>query len=241
MPDSVADRVRSVQERLAAACARANRDPAGVRIVAVAKTFGPEAIAEALACGLRVFGESRVQEAGHKIPLCPGDAEWHMVGHLQRNKAKDAVSLFRMIHSVDSLRLLEAIDRAAEAQGVMMPVCIEVNVSGEGSKFGVAPEATRELIEQANRFMRASVVGLMTIPPFSREAEDARPFFRRLRELRDSLRAATGTALDELSMGMSDDFEAAVAEGATWVRLGTALFGPRRSPWRPAGTETGDA
>jgi hypothetical protein len=237
MPETLADRWQAVQGRIAAACARAGREPAGVRVVAVTKTFGPEQVSEALAAGLRVFGENRVQEAAHKIPLCPGQAEWHLVGHLQRNKARDAVELFRTIHSVDSPRLMEAVQRFAEARGVVMPVFVEVNVSGEGSKCGAAPESVAALLEGANRFMNVNVVGLMTIPPFNVEREAARPFFRKLRDLRDGLRATTGFALDELSMGMSGDFEVAIEEGATWIRLGTALFGPRQSAWKPASAD----
>jgi pyridoxal phosphate enzyme (YggS family) len=154
-----------------------------------------------------------------------------MIGHLQRNKVKDAVQLFKMIHSVDSLRLLETINETSKAAGVRMPVCLEVNVSGEGSKFGMKPDELIPVLEYSNKFMNVDVEGLMTIPPFTADPRDARPFFRTLRELRDKCREKTGFSLDQLSMGMSGDFEIAVEEGATWIRLGSVLLG-ERTPWK---------
>ncbi|MBM4143310.1 MAG: YggS family pyridoxal phosphate-dependent enzyme [Lentisphaerae bacterium] len=222
-----AARLERARARVAAACRRAGRDPAEVAIVAVAKNFGPQDVAVAAACGQTRIGESKVQEARQKIPLCPGGVEWHMVGHLQTNKARDAARLFGMIHSVDSERLLRALDAACGEAGVRMPVCLQVNVSGESSKFGLPPEDGPSALEACAGLACVEVVGLMTIPPFSRDAEEARPHFRRLRELRDRWRAAAGGELAHLSMGMSDDFEVAVEEGATLVRLGTALFGAR--------------
>jgi pyridoxal phosphate enzyme (YggS family) len=227
-----------VRRRVEAACRRAGRDAAGVSIAAVAKTHGPEAVREGADCGLTAFAESRVQEAAQKIPLCPGNLEWHMVGHLQRNKVRAAVRLFRVIHSVDSWRLLEGVDRECAEAGCVMPVMIEVNVSGERSKFGAAPEEVPSWLERSGTLVHVSLIGLMTIPPFTPEPEQARPYFRRLRELRDQWRERTGIELRELSMGMSGDFETAVEEGATWIRLGTALFGPR--PPRGRGTEEGE-
>ena len=185
------------------------------------------AVSEAAACGVDVFGENRIQEARHKIPLCPGQIEWHMVGHLQRNKVREAVRLFGMIHSVDSIRLLDAVNEAAGDEGVTMPVCVQVNVAGEASKFGLAPVELPALLEHAASAMNVDVVGLMTMPPFAEDPEDVRPFFVRLRELRDSARDETGFDLPGLSMGMSHDFEVAIEEGATWIRLGTVLFGRR--------------
>ncbi len=234
----IATRWAKVHERVAAACRRVGRSPDGVRVVAVTKTFGPEHVREAMACGLRIFGESRVQEAAAKIPLCPSGAEWHFVGHLQRNKAYRAVELFSVIHSVDSVRLLEAVERAAAAHGKTVHVCLEVNVAAERSKFGVRPEEASALLERANACPHIAVIGLMTIPPFHPDPEKARPYFRCLREWRDSLRKSTGTPLEELSMGMSADFEVAVEEGATLVRLGTCLFGARKAPWRPGEERT---
>lgn len=227
------ERLDAVNRRIESACIRVGRDPADVKLIAVSKTHGPDSIRDAAECGLRIFGENKVQEAKAKIPLCAGNLSWHMVGHLQRNKVSDAVQLFEMIHSVDSLKILETIDAACDETGRNMPALIEVNVSGEGSKFGMAPEAVPEILESANRLMHVNIVGLMTMPPFTEETEKARPHFRRLRELRDQWRAATGIGLEELSMGMTHDFEVAIEEGATWIRVGTALFGERGETWRP--------
>ena len=228
----------AVQRRIEAACARAGRDPASVHLVAVSKTHGPDSIREANDCGLRIFGENKVQEAKAKIPLCAGNLSWHLVGHLQRNKVCDAVQLFERIHSVDSLRLLETIDAACDEAGRHMPVLLEVNVSGESSKYGLAPAAVPEILGAANRLMHVSIVGLMTMPPFAEEVEKARPYFRKLRELRDQWREALGIGLEELSMGMTHDFEVAIEEGATWIRVGTALFGERGETWRPVISES---
>lgn len=212
--------------RVAEAAGRAGRDADEVRLLAVTKKVPPETIAEAADCGLDVFGENRVQEARQKIPLCPGHLEWHMIGHLQRNKVRDAVQCFSMIHSVDSLRLLEALNRVCGEAGKDMPLCIEVNVSGESSKYGLAPDGVPPLLARCREFPQVSIVGLMTMPPFTEDPADARPYFRKLRELRDTWQETCDIDLPELSMGMSRDFEVAVEEGATWIRLGTVLFGP---------------
>lgn len=221
------ERIAAIQGRISAACARAGREPGSVTLIAVSKTHPPEAIREAANAGLTVFGESRVQEARAKIPLCPSGLSWHLVGHLQTNKVKHAVQLFEVIHSVDSFRLLEAVDHACGEAGRRMDVLLEVNVSGEAVKFGLGPEAVPDVLKRANELMNVNVVGLMTMPPFAEDAEKARPHFRRLRELRDTWRAEYWFALDQLSMGMSGDFEVAIEEGATLVRVGTALFGER--------------
>jgi len=227
--NSIAERLVQIRERIEKACARAGRPAGGVRIMAASKAQSPEIITAAANCGLTVFGENRIQEARLKIPLCPSKIEWHLIGHLQTNKVRDAVRLFQIIHSVDSQKLLAAIDAAGELTGRVMPVLLEVNVSGEGSKFGLAPESVPAMLEYANSLARVEVTGLMTIPPAAKDPEDARPFFRKLRLCRDQWRAQSGYALDELSMGMSHDFEVAVEEGATWVRLGTILFGKREA------------
>jgi pyridoxal phosphate enzyme (YggS family) len=227
MDESLQARLDVIRGRIAQACARAGRKPESVNLLPVSKTHGPEAVRAAADCGLSVFGENRVQEAKQKIPLCPGHLAWHLVGHLQTNKVKDAVRLFARIHSVDSLKLLAAIDAAGELTGRVMPVFLEVNVSGESSKFGLAPAEVPAVLAAANGLQRVQVDGLMTIPPVAEDPEQARPYFRKLRELRDGWRQATGFDLDELSMGMSQDFEVAIEEGATWIRLGTVLFGPR--------------
>jgi pyridoxal phosphate enzyme (YggS family) len=223
----IQDKLAEVQRRIGEACARVGREPAEVELVAVSKTHGPEVVREAAACGLRVFGESRVQEAAAKIPECPGHLSWHFIGHLQTNKVNHAARFFDMVHSVDSARLLEALDGACERAGRFMPVCLEVNVSGEGSKYGVSPDELDAVIEVCRRCPRLEVAGLMTMPPFAEDPEKARPFFRQLRELKEHCARDLEYPVEGLSMGMSHDFEIAVEEGATWVRLGTVLFGPR--------------
>jgi len=181
---------------------------------------------EAAEAGQILFGENKVQEAQSKIPLCPGNLQWHLIGHLQSNKARIAASgMFRMIHSVDSEKLLRALDEYA---AVPLPVLIQVNVSGEGSKEGCAPDEAAALIEAANQCSKVEVHGLMTIPPFTPDPEKARIHFSNLRKLRDRLQQETGTPLPELSMGMSHDFEVAIEEGSTFVRIGSSIFGERK-------------
>ena len=221
------EKFQEVRQRIEAACLKAGRAPSEVSLLPVTKKVEPERIREAAACGLRVFGESRVQEARQKAPLCPAHIEWHLIGHLQTNKVRDAVALFRMMHAVDSLRLLAAIDAACAAAGTSMKVCVEVNNSGESTKYGLKPDEVPALLEAGGKMLHVELVGLMTIPPLTEDPEEARPFFCGLRELRDQWRTQTGLELPELSMGMSNDFEVAVEEGATWVRLGTLLFGGR--------------
>jgi hypothetical protein len=220
-------RLADVRRRIQAACERVGRRPEDVRILAVSKTCAPDCIREAAAAGLMDFGESRVQEARQKIPLCPDALTWHLIGHLQTNKVKDAVNLFHSIQAVDSLKLLLAIEAAAEAAGRAMPVFLEVNVSGESSKFGLAPGVVPDILKAANALRRVEIRGVLTIPPLAEDPERARPFFRALREHRDRWRQETGFELRELSMGMSHDFEIAVEEGATWIRPGAVLFGKR--------------
>ncbi len=221
------ERVERVRRRIGEACARSGRDPADVTLVAVSKTRPPEAVREAAAAGLVVFGENRVREAAAKIPQCPGHLRWHLVGHLQGNKVRAAVEWFETIHSIDSLRRLRQVEAACDEAGRSLRVLLQVNVSGEASKFGMAPPEAAGVLEAAAGLSRAEVVGLMTMPPFSEDPGRARRFFSDLRDLRDRLRADTGFDLPELSMGMSADFEVAIEEGATMVRVGTDLFGPR--------------
>lgn len=223
-----------------AACARAGRPLEQVRLIAVSKTHGPETVAEAVACGLRVFGENKVQEARAKIPLCPGGLDWHLIGHLQSNKAFAAAELFDVIHSVDSVKLLDLLDRAGDELGKRIRLLLEVNVSGESSKFGLAPEAVPAVLEAANARPRLEVLGLMTMAPLAPEAEKARPHFRRLRTLRDQWSQQLGVPLPELSMGMSHDFEVAIEEGATWIRVGTSLFGERARKVAPGEGDGGE-
>jgi len=227
LSETVQERLADVEARIAAACERAGRAPSGVSIVAVTKTFGPDVVAEAADAGLTVMGENRVQEAVQKIPLCPGRLEWHMIGHLQRNKVRQILGLVEWVHSVDSERLLQTIDRVAGELGHTMPVLLEINVSGESSKHGLAPDAAGPLVAAARGLRNVEVRGFMTIPPFTPDAGDARPYFRALRRLRDTCSRKYDVELPELSMGMSNDFDVAVEEGATWIRLGSVLFGRR--------------
>lgn len=227
---SIEARAGQVRKRVAEACARSRRSEAEIGLVAVSKKFSPDDIYEAHRAGFSVFGESRVQEALQKIPDCPGSIEWHFIGRLQRNKVRPVVLSFSMIHSIDSLDLLERIDAIGREEGPRVDVCLQVNVAGEASKAGVSPDDAAGIVEQAQACQHARLVGLMTMPPFAPKPEAARPYFAALRELRDDIQAKTGLALPELSMGMSHDFDVAIEEGATWVRLGTAIFGKRVTP-----------
>jgi len=219
---SIDQNVREIQRRIAAACERAGRSTDDVELVAVTKTIDTSAIEEAFHAGVRHFGENRVQEAAPKIERLATirpELTWHMVGHLQTNKAKTAADIFDIIQSVDSLRLAEALSRRSQRR---LPVLIEVNVGGEESKSGLPPSELDEAIERIARLPNLRVDGLMTIAPWVEDAEEVRPVFRHLRQIRDAL------GLRHLSMGMSGDFEVAIEEGATMVRIGRAIFGERR-------------
>ena len=196
-------------------------------LLAVAKTQPPDVVKAAADLGLTLFGENKVQEARAKIPQCPGRLRWHFIGHLQSNKAREAVDLFKMIQSVDGLALAQEISKRAEAAAKTMPLLLEVNVAGESSKFGYPPERLLADLKELNALPRLEIQGLMTVPPWSAEPEPARPHFRRLRELKAQCEQILGAPLPHLSMGMTGDFEIAIEEGATIVRLGTALFGRR--------------
>lgn len=228
MSEDIRDRLNRIRERIEAAATRSGRPASGVTLVAVSKTMPVDIVREAVAAGARILGENRVQEAREKIAALPGLAEWHLLGHLQTNKAKLAVALFERIHSLDSLRLAEEIDRHARDAGKKVRCLIEVNLGEETQKSGVSEAEVRTLLGAAARLPHLAIDGLMVIPPFLPDPEAARPFFRRLRLLRDRL-AAEGFSVMELSMGMTHDFEAAIEEGATLVRIGTAIFGPRHS------------
>jgi len=191
-------------------------------LIAVTKTVEPERVEQALAEGLTMLGESKVQEAKAKIPVVSSRARWHLIGHLQSNKAREAVTLFELIHSVDSLKLAVELNKWAERAGKTQAILLEVNVSGEASKFGLKPDMVESVLREINALPRLEMQGLMTIAPYTEDVREARPFFRRLRELRD------GLGLRHLSMGMTHDFEIAIEEGATMVRIGTAIFGERR-------------
>jgi pyridoxal phosphate enzyme (YggS family) len=229
---SLPDNLISIQQRIAAACARAGRGADTVTLLAVSKTHPPETIRAAVECGQLLFGENKIQEAKAKIPLCPGKARWQFIGHLQSNKVRDAVELFGMIQGVDSLAVAQEISRRAEQAGKTMPILLEVNVAGEASKFGYAPERLLAELNGLNALPRIEIHGLMAIPPFTPVPEKARSCFQRLRELKFECEKILGAPLPHLSMGMSGDFEVAIEEGATLVRIGTALFGERLSSVR---------
>ncbi len=210
------------------------RDPGQVQLVAVSKTHPPEALQEAMEAGQFLFGESRVQEARAKIPLLPARGRWHFIGHLQKNKIRAALPLFEQFHSVDSWETAEQFDRIAQEESQRPNVLLEVNVAGEASKYGFSPEGLVARIEKLMALHRLEIAGLMTIAPFHPEAEHSRPYFAQLRELRDRLEREAGIGLPQLSMGMSGDYLVAIEEGATAVRVGSAIFGTRKGKqWTP--------
>ena len=220
-----------IRSRIDQACERSGRQPDSVRLMAVSKNQSPERVAEAASAGLTLFGENRIQEAKVKIAQSPSQLEWHFIGHLQSNKSRDAVSLFHVVQGVDSLALAEELQKQAIKQARSLPILLEVNVAGESSKFGWNPDRLLTELLQLNALNRLEVHGLMTIAPYAVDPEQVRPIFRRLRELRDRCTDLLGAPLPVLSMGMSGDLEVAIEEGATLVRVGTALFGerPRRT------------
>jgi len=224
----IAQNLQEVRAAIAAACHKAGRDPGSVRLVAVSKTVDLERIRAAMDAGQDLFGENYLQEASDKITALGRRVGWHLVGSLQSNKARGAAELFDLIHTVDRGKLAGALDAAAARLGQVQDVLIQVNQGGEATKSGVAPEAAPALLQEVARLPHLRVLGLMTMPPWFPDPEAARPYFRALRELRDHLRGLTGLPLTELSMGMSGDFAVAVEEGATLVRVGTAIFGQRR-------------
>jgi hypothetical protein len=230
---SVAQNIAVVRERIASAARGAGRNPENITLMAVSKTFSPELIGKAYESGLRVFGENKVQEFSAKAGTLADltDAEWHMIGHLQSNKAAKAAELFSAVDSVDSLRLAQRLNSAAEQLEKKLAVLLEINVGGEAAKSGVDPDS-RELegiLQAAAKLEQLEIRGLMTIPPFIEDPDAARPYFRKLRELRDQIarRRLPRIQTDVLSMGMSHDFEVAIEEGSTCVRVGTAIFGER--------------
>jgi pyridoxal phosphate enzyme (YggS family) len=229
---SIAENLEHVREQIANAAANSGRSADDVELVAITKTHPAEKVREAVGAGQALFGENRVQEARAKIPELPSNLRWHLVGHLQKNKIRHALPLFEMIHSVDSLSLAQDINRIAEEQRVHPRVLLEVNVAGEGSKFGFSPDKLRDQMEELLALPRLSILGLMTIPPLAKEAEASRKYFVQLRELRDRLQTEFHVDLAELSMGMTEDFAVAVEEGATLVRVGTAIFGERSKKQR---------
>jgi len=230
---SISDNIARVRERIQGAAARAGRDAGSITLMAVSKTFPAEVIREAYAADIRVFGENRVQEFAGKAEALRdlSDARWHMIGHLQSNKAAKAAEFFHAVDSVDSLKLAEKLNEAARAVGKKLRVFVEINVGGEAAKSGIDPESAEldRILDDAHRLTNLELRGLMTIPPYTENPERARPYFRKLRELRERLLEGSFAAvsLNELSMGMSHDFEVAIEEGSTCVRVGTAIFGTR--------------
>jgi len=236
---SVAESLERVREQIAAAAQKSGRSANDVELVAVSKTHPSERIREAIESGQELFGESRVQEARAKIPELPSNLRWHFIGHLQKNKIRHALPLFELLHGIDSLDLARDINRVADEQGCRPRVLLEVNVAGEGSKFGFKPDRLRQEMEALLDLPRLTIEGLMTIPPFGREPEASRKFFAELRELRDQLQQQFKIALPQLSMGMTNDFLVAIEEGATLVRVGTAIFG-ERTTWKARRTAEPD-
>jgi pyridoxal phosphate enzyme (YggS family) len=231
-PDELSERLAEVRRRIEAATLRSNRAPQEVTLIAVSKTHAPPVVMRAVAAGVRDLGENRVQEADAKIvEVGRAAARWHLIGHLQANKARRAVQLFDLIHTVDDPSLARRLDRLCAEEGrASLPVLVQVDLAGEATKSGVSERALPELIEAVRACERLLLTGLMAIPPFFEDAELVRPFFRRLRELGDLCRAKGdfGDGRGELSMGMSHDYPVAIEEGATMVRVGTAIFGERR-------------
>jgi len=228
----IAENLERVREQIAQAAAKVGRAVDEIELVAISKTHDAAKVREAIEAGQTLFGESRVQEARVKIPELPSNLRWHFVGHLQKNKIRHALPLFELTHSVDSLALAEDINRIAEEDGLHPRVLLEVNVAGEGSKFGFQPDKLRAEMESLLALPRLSILGLMTIPPIAEEAEASRKYFVQLRDLRARVQTEFHVDLAQLSMGMTQDFAVAVEEGATLVRVGTAIFGERSKPRR---------
>src|SRR5215831_7873503 len=226
---SIAENLERVREQIARATAKSGRSPDDIELVAITKTHPAEKVREAIEAGQTLFGESRVQEARAKIPELPSSVRWHFVGHLQKNKIRHALPLFEMIHSADSLSLAQEMNRIAEEEGMHPRVLLEINLVREGSKFGFAPNRLREQMEELLALPRLSILGLMCIPPIAEDAQASRKYFVQLRELRDRLQTEFLVDLAQLSMGMTQDYAIAVEEGATLVRVGTAIFGERRA------------
>lgn len=227
MHEELKNRILTLNSKIELAAEKAGRSSRDVRLLPVTKTVPVSLIQSAFRCGLKVFGENRIEEAEEKIPRLPG-AEWHLIGHLQSRKVKRALPLFSLIHSVDSVKLLQVIQREAEKRGeAPVQILMEVNVSGEESKYGLSEEELKEILPLLNNFSHIRVLGLMTMAPLSPDPETSRPHFRKLRQIRDEIRAnhPGHESIRLLSMGMSQDFEVAIEEGADIIRVGRALFG----------------
>jgi PLP dependent protein len=232
MEIEIPNKLKQVRLQISDAARKARRVPEDIQLVAVSKAHEAEKVRIAVEAGQQIFGESRVQEARVKIPLLPSSVRWHFIGRLQKNKVRHALPLFELFHSVDSLPLAQNMDRIAEEEGLHPRVLLQVNLAGEGSKIGFAPDLLRAQFEELNSLGRLTIEGLMTIPPLAEEAEASRKYFVGLRELRGRLEEEFQVELPQLSMGMTNDFIVAIEEGATMVRIGTAIFGKRTRPQR---------
>jgi PLP dependent protein len=227
---AISQNLEGVLARIAEAAKKSGRNVEDVDLVAISKTHDAERVREAVEAGQQLFGESKVQEARIKIPELPSNLRWHFVGHLQKNKIRHALPFFELFHGIDSVDLAQDLNRVAEEEGMHPRILLQVNVAAEGSKFGFQPDKLREALEPLLSFNRLTIEGLMCIPPLAEEAESSRKYFVELRELRDAIEKEFDIKLPQLSMGMTNDYVVAVEEGATLVRVGTAIFGKRRRP-----------
>ena len=225
--ETIKNNLEIINEKIKKAALKVNRNPQEIKLVAVTKTATIEQIKEAISAGVKIIGENKVQEAKEKYQILTADIEWHLVGHLQTNKVKYAIEIFDLIHSVDSIKLAKEIDRRSLQFGMMTNVLVEVNVSGEETKYGIKPEEVEPFLKEISEFSRIKVRGLMTIAPIVEDKEEVRPYFRKLRELSKEIKSKNikNVKMDYLSMGMTEDFEVAVEEGANMVRIGRGIFG----------------
>jgi pyridoxal phosphate enzyme (YggS family) len=223
----IKNNLETINEKIKKAALKANRNPQEIKLVAVTKTATIEQIKEAISAGVKIIGENKVQEAKEKYQILSADIEWHLVGHLQTNKVKYAIEIFDLIHSVDSIKLAKEIDKRSLQFGMITNVLVEVNVSGEETKYGIKPEEVEHFLEEISEFTRIRIRGLMTIAPITEDKEEVRPYFRKLRELSKEIKSKNikNVRMDYLSMGMTEDFEVAIEEGANMVRIGRGIFG----------------
>ena len=224
---TIKNNLKIINEKIRKAASRANRNSEEIKLVAVTKTATTEQIKEVISAGVKIIGENKVQEAKEKYQILSADIEWHLVGHLQTNKVKYAIEIFDLIHSVDSIKLAKEIDRRSLQFGMITNVLVEVNVSGEETKYGIKPEEVEPFLKEISEFSRIKVRGLMTIAPIAEDQEEVRPYFRKLRELSEEIKSKNlkNVKMDYLSMGMTEDFEVAIEEGANMVRIGRGIFG----------------
>ena len=224
---TIKNNLEIINVKIKKAALRANKNPEEIKLVAVTKTATIEQIKEAISAGVKIIGENKVQEAKEKYQILSADIEWHLVGHLQTNKVKYAIEIFDLIHSVDSIKLAKEIDRRSQQFGMITNVLVEVNISGEETKYGIKPEEVEPFIKEISEFSRIKIRGLMTIAPIAEDKEEVRPYFRKLRELSKEIKSKNikNVKMDYLSMGMTEDFEVAIEEGANMIRVGRGIFG----------------